>query len=141
MKRIKKLIGWVDPYRPEYDNEIKVLVQLDDDTMQFITMYHPPTDDYLIARTTHDDYCEDWDWDNRYDSSIVEYCYGFNPDGADVQKFKVQYQEGCSNYLPTIELDELNLHALEVETYPCIQDNPGYTVEKISDNKYKIIFE
>ena len=141
MKRIKKLIGWIDYAPTDHEDEIKVLVLLDDDTKQIISMYHMMTEEYALARKNADnllvsDDCENWDWEQKYESTYIEYFY--NTDEIYSETWNIEYQPQYPSYVPCIELEDIDdLRA----TYSCIQDNPGYTVEKISDNKYKIIFE
>ena len=142
MKRIKKLIGWVDGAVIDDDDEIKVLVLLDDDTMQFISMHHIMTPEYAAARKKADDLgldwddCDEWDWDNRYESTYIEYFYNTNELYSET--WNIEYQDTYPSYVPCIELEDIDdLRG----TYSCIQDNPGYLVEKITDNKYKIIYK
>lgn len=138
MERIKQLIGWVDGADVYHENGIKILALLNDDTMQFIELQHPQRPEYtthLIQNNEHEDnYPEEWD--AKYNSDYVEYFYGTQEIYSET--FRVEYQPHLPYYLPIIELEDIDdLRG----TCSCIQDNPGYTVEKISDNKYKIIFE
>lgn len=138
MERIKQLIGWVDGADVYHENGIKILALLTDDTMQFIELQHPQRPEYtthLIQNNEHDEnYSEEWD--AKYNSDYVEYFYGTKEIYSET--FRVEYQPHLPYYLPIIELEDIDDLS---GTYSCIQDNPGYTVEKISDNKYKIIFE
>lgn len=138
MKRIKQLIGWVDGADVYHENGIKILALLTDDTMQFIELQHPQRPEYtthLIQNNEHEENYPD-EWEEKYDSDYVEYFYGTREIYSET--FRVEYQPHLPYYLPIIELGDIDdLRG----TYACIQDNPGYTVEKITDNKYKIVFE
>lgn len=138
MKRIKKLIGWVDGADVYPENGLKVLVLLSDDTMQFIELQHPQRPEYtthLIQNNEHDENFSD-EWDAKYNSDYVEYFYGTKEIYSET--FRIEYYSHLPYYLPAIELEDID--ALRA-TYSYIQDNPGYTVKKIDNNKYKIIFE
>lgn len=138
MKRIKKLVGWVDGVDVYHENGIKILALLTDDTMQFIELQHPQRPEYtthLIQNNEHDENYPD-EWDAKYNPDYVEYFYCTKEIYSET--FRVEYKPYLPYYLPTIELE--NIDGLRA-TCSCIQDNPSYTVKKITDNKYKIVFE
>jgi hypothetical protein len=132
MKRIKKLIGWVDFYSLDI-NETQVLVQLDDDSYQIISMYHP-------THSNIEGWCEPLDegeWESIFDSSIVEYYYP----NDEKEIIHVSYSETDDNFVPWVNIT--NIEKFRGCTYADIQDDKyiEYKITHVRDNEYIMTYK